>query len=441
MSIVVVGLSHRTAPVEIRDGVAVPDHALRSVLEKLSRLPAVAECALISTCNRSETYAVTGAPEVVREGMVEMLCDLADLEPDQLRKHLFMYHDADAVRHLFEVASGLDSMIMGEPQIAGQVKDAGAAALEAGASRTVLNRLFQTAVEASKRARTETEIGVGAVSVSFAAVELARKIFGNLDGHSALVIGAGEMSELTARHLIENGVRSLLVASRTQARAQELAERVNGQAMGWGQAMQNLHRADIVISSTSAPAYVLRRDAVSDAMQRRRNRQMFLIDIAIPRDIEPEVGELYNVLLYNIDDLQSVVGSNLKKRQEEAEKVRVIVGEEVASFHSWLNSLGVVPTIMALRKHFQEMMDAELDRAKLADLTDEQKTKVAGLVRRYMNKLLHAPVTRLKEATDSSDGLSYVDALMHLFDLQVEEDGKSTAAGEERERQMERVRS
>ena len=441
MSIVVVGLSHHTAPVEIRDGVAVPEHALRSVLKTAHRLPGVAECAVVSTCNRSETYVVTDTPEAVREGVAEMLCGLSGLAPGRLRKYLFTYCDADAVRHLFEVASGLDSMIVGEPQIGGQVKAAGAAAVEAGTSRTVLSRLFRSAGEASKRARTETEIGVGAVSVSFAAVELARKIFGDLDGRSALVIGAGEMSELTARYLVENGVRAPMVASRTRARTQALAERVGGEAMGWQDAMEGLHRADIVISSTSAPTCILRKDAVAAAMQRRRNRQMFLIDIAVPRDIEPEVGELYNVLLYNIDDLQLVVGANLKKRRQEAEKVRVILEEEVAAFLSWLNSLDVVPAIMALRRHFQEVMEAELERARLSDLTDEQKANVADVVRRYMNKLLHEPVTRLKGASDTGNGLVYVDALMHLFGLRMGAESEPDGALEERKRRVERIRS
>ncbi len=421
MSILVVGLSHRTAPVEVRDGVAIAAQDFRVVLKRMSNLPGVSECAMISTCNRTEVHLVAEDPDVARDGAVGVLCDLSQQAPDVIRRHLFVYQDMEAVRHLFEVASGLDSMIMGEPQIAGQVKDAGALAMEIGSSKTVVNRLFRSAVEASKRARTETEIGVGAVSVSFAAVELAKKILGNLDGRTALVVGAGEMSELTATHLVENGVRSLMVASRTHSRAQELAERVNGQALAWQDAMDNLHRADIVISSTSAPVYILRKDAVAGAMQRRRNQPMFLIDIAVPRDIEPAVGELYNVFLYDIDDLQTVVGANLQKRQGEAEKARVLLEEELAAFQSWLNSLEVVPAITALRRYFQETMEAELDRAKLSDFTEEQKTKVAGLLRLYMNKLLHQPQTRLKAAADSGDGMAYVEALAHLFDLSLEE--------------------
>ena len=440
MSIVVVGLSYRTAPVEIRDGIAVPPHALRSVLEQVRRLPAVEECAIISTCNRSEAYLVTDVPGMACEAVVETLCSAGSLDPGQLREHLFVHQDADAVRHLFEVASGLDSMIMGEPQVAGQVKDGGAAAMDAGSSRVIINRLFRTAVEASKRARTETEIGVGAVSVSFAAVELAKKIFGDLQGRSAMVIGAGEMSELTATHLVDNGVRSLTVTSRTLERARDLAERMGGEAMGWQQAMENLHRADMVISSTSAPTYVLHRDEVSGAMQRRRNEPMFLIDIAVPRDIDPEVGELYNVFLYDIDDLQSVVGANLQKRHQEAEKVRVILEEEIASFFSWLSSLSVVPAIVALRRHFQEVLEAEMELAKLPDFTDEQKSRVSAMLRRYMNKLLHKPMTRLKDVADLGEGLDHVDSLRYLFDLQLEQ-ARTSGREPAEEEKMERVRS
>ena len=423
MSIVVVGLSHRTAPVEIRDKVAISEQRVRSVLDQMNRLQGTSESTLISTCNRSEAYLVTDALEATIEGMVEIFGALAGVEPSKLRRHIFIHHDTDAVKHLLGVASGLDSMILGEPQIAGQVKNAGAVAMETGSSKTFLNRLFRTAVEASKRARTETEIGVGAVSVSFAAVELGKKILGDLEGRCALVIGAGEMSELTAKHLVDNGVQSLLVASRTHSRAQELAERVNGKALDWQDAMNNLHQADMVISSTSAPLYILQKQAVAEAMQKRRNQSMFFIDIAVPRDIDPVVGDLYNVFLYDIDDLQSVVGSNLQKRQQEAEKATTIVEEEADAFASWMNSLAVVPTIVALRRHFQEVMDSELKQAKLQGFSDEQRDKVTGLLRLYMNKLLHDPQTQLKAAADTGDGLAYVDALRQLFDLRQDDGG------------------
>ena len=430
MPIVVLGLNHRTAPIEVRDAIAVSPHGLKAVLELMIQLPAVDECALISTCNRSEAYVVSDDPREACRWVTEVLSDLGGMSPDQLQGHLYTHRDLDAVRHLFAVAAGLDSMIVGEPQIAGQVKDAGTAAMEVRTSRVVLNRLFRSAVEASKRARTETEIGAGAVSISFAAVELARKIFGDLGDRSAFVMGAGEMSELTAKHLVENGVRSITVASRTLERAQDLAVCVGGEALAWEDAMAHLDRADIVISSTSAPTHVLHRQEVAEAMQRRRNRQMFLIDIAVPRDIEPAVGELYNVLLYNIDDLQSVVGVNLKKRQEEAEKSRVIIEEEVSGFSTWQNSLEVVPAIVAIRKRFRDLLDAELDRARLPDFTDDQRARVADVLRRYMNKLLHEPMVRLKAEADSGSGLADVDTLMRLFDLEIRDEG-SPVSGQE----------
>ena len=421
MSLVVIGLSYRTAPVEIRDGVAVLPQALDAVLQYFSSVPEIVECAVLSTCNRSEVYCVATDIHAARTAVIAGWSEQSGLDADALGQHTVVYRDAEAVRHLFGVACGLDSMVMGEPQIAGQVKEAGAAALSMGTSKTVLNRLFRTATEVSKRARTETEIATGAVSVSFAAVELAKKIFGNLEGHTALVLGAGEMSELTARHLTDNGVKSLLVTSRTLARAQNLAMRVGGRAISWDEGIGSLHGADVVISSTSAEAYVLERHHVAAAMQKRNNRSMFLIDIALPRDIDPVVGDLYNVFLYDLDDLESVVGANLEKRKIEADKVNTIIEEEVENFSAWINSLSVVPAIVALRGHFQSFMDSELAQARLSEFSDEQRAQVTNLMRRFMNKVLHKPVTRLREAGEEEDGGAYVAALSYLFDLAVED--------------------
>ena len=417
MSIVVVGLNHRTASVDVRDRVSVSDQKHGSILEQLYALGSVVECSLISTCNRSEAYVITDDPEAARAGVIGVFGEISGIHAGELGEFTFTRNDLDAVRHLLCVASGLDSMIMGEPQIAGQVKDAGARALEAGTSGTVLNRLFRSAVETSKRARTETEIADGAVSVSFAAVALAKKILGKLDERTALVLGAGEMSELTARHLVDGGVGRLMVSSRTFMRARDLAKRVNGKALSWSDAMDGLQRADIVISSTSATVPILEKPRVARAMQQRRNNAMFLIDIAVPRDIDPDAGSLYNVFLYDIDDLQAVVGANMKKRRREAEKARHIVDEEVRVFASWLNSLDVVPAIVAMRQRFQELLEEELDRARLSDFSEVQQEKVAGLLRLYMNKLLHAPQVRLREAADSGEALNYVDTLIRLFDL------------------------
>ena len=421
MSLVVIGLSYRTAPVEIRDGVAVLPQALDAVLQYFSSVPEIIECAVLSTCNRSEVYCVATDIHAARAAVIAGWSEQSGLNAGVLGQHTVVHRDAEAVRHLFRVACGLDSMVMGEPQIAGQVKEAGAAALSMGTSKAVLNRLFRAATEVSKRARTDTEIATGAVSVSFAAVELAKKIFGNLEGHTALVLGAGEMSELTARHLADNGVKSLLVTSRTLARAQNLAVRVGGRAISWDDGIGNLHGADVVISSTSAETYVLERHHVAAAMQKRNNRSMFLIDIAMPRDIDPAVGDLYNVFLYDLDDLESVVGANLEKRKIEADKVSAIIEEEVENFSAWINSLSVVPAIVALRGHFQSFMDSELAQAKLSEFSDDQRAQVANLMRRFMNKVLHKPVTRLREAGEEEDGGAYVAALSYLFDLVVED--------------------
>lgn len=416
MPVVVVGISHHTAPVDVRDRVAVPSADIPVVLEALAELGPVDEAALISTCNRTEAYAVAENGDAAVRSIEFFLCERAGDPPD-LKRQLFAHQGEAAVRHLYHVAAGLDSMIMGEPQIAGQVKDAGARAMELGTSGRTLNRLFRGAVEASKRARTETEIAAGAVSVPFAAVELAKKIFGRLDGQTAFVLGAGEMSELTARHLVDSGVTSLTVASRTMARASDLAEAVNGRAVGWEEALDRLQEADIVISSTSAPHYVIEKETVAEAMGRRRNRQMFLIDIAVPRDISPEVGDLYNVVLYDIDDLQAVVGENIQKRQTEAEKARAIIADEVAAFAAWESSLDVQPAVVALRKRFHGTMQRELERAKLNDLTDEQRERVSMVLRQLTNKLLHTPTTRLKQLAEEGEGIEHVDSLVQLFDL------------------------
>lgn len=416
MSIIVVGLSHHTTPVDVRDRIAVQTSEYVEAVEELAALDGIRECALISTCNRTEVYAVTDVPDETIETIKRHLCERSGIG-ESLGPHLFVYRNEEAIRHLFSVASGLDSMIMGEPQIARQVKEAGAIALQTGCASRVVNRLFRSAVEASKRSRTETELSAGAVSVPFAAVELAKKIFGNLSEKVALVLGAGEMSELTARHLVDNGVTRLLVASRTYSRAQELADAVSGTALGWEDAMTSLYLADIVVSSTSAPHPIVRREDVEKAMHERRNRQMFLIDIAVPRDIEPEVGDLYNVVRYDIDDLQAAVGENLKKRNEEAQKARVLVEEEVAAYCGWLTSLEVQPALVALRRAFHHIMTGELERAKLTDLRDDQVERVAVLMRQFTNKLLHAPTTRLKASAENGDGAAHVDSLIELFDL------------------------
>ena len=425
MSIIVVGLSHHTAPVEIRDRVAFPAHQLGEAASRFGSDP-VRECVIVSTCNRCEVYAVAEDADAACAAVVGRLCEAHGLVRAEVEGHLFCLRETEAVRHLFRVACGLDSMIVGEPQIAGQVKDGHAAAGGSGAAGVVFNRLFQMAAEVSKRARTETEIGMGAVSIPFAAVELAKKIFGKLDGQRALVIGAGEMSELTARHLVANGVRSLRVTSRTLERARELADRVGGEALPFEEGMSRLHEAEVVISSTSASGHVLRRDAVAQAMQRRRNQPMFLIDIAVPRDIEPEVGDLYNVFLYNVDDLQKVVGDNIARREQEAVKAQAMVEEQIGAFHAWLSSLEVVPTIVSLRQRFEATMSAELERARLSGFSEEQQKRVSALLRSYTNKLLHGPVTRLKEASEAGDGLSHAHAVRYLFELNPSEEKNET---------------
>ncbi|MBI4531518.1 MAG: glutamyl-tRNA reductase [Candidatus Latescibacteria bacterium] len=417
MRIIVVGLSHKTAPVETRDKVALSGQTLTDVLHELKGSPLLHECVILSTCNRTEVYATTKDPDTAHTVLIDFFCRFDPQEAETIRQSLFFLRDRSAIQHIFEVACGLDSMVVGEPQVTGQVKEAHAIALASGTTGVLLNRLFQTATEVSKRARTETEIGAGAVSISFAAVELAKTIFGKLEGRTACLIGAGEMSELTAKHLFSAGVTSFFVVSRTLERATRLAAEIGGHAYSFSEGIDSLHRADIVISSTSAPYYIITRDIVATAMRRRKNAPVFFIDIAVPRDINPAVGEIYNVFLYNIDDLQSVVANNLAKREQEAERVRQIIAEELSPFLAWWNTLDVVPVIVSLREKFQQIGEIELSRL-LPKLHGISEADAATLLRSFMNKLLHEPITKLKAAAEADDGLTYVEALRYLFSLQ-----------------------
>ncbi len=422
MHILAVGLSYHTAPVEIRDKVAFLPHGLDESLEALKSQEDFKESLILSTCNRSELYAVCEDAGSGRERLFSFFSDFHNVDLEELKPYLFCLVDGEAVRHTFSVACGLESMVMGEPQIAGQVKEAHQRAMERKTTEVLLNRLFMAAAEVSKRARTETRISEGPVSISFAAVELAKKVFDRLEGRTALLIGAGEMSELTAIHLSSNGISSIIIANRTLERAAQLAERIGAKPVAFQEGINYLDKADIVVSSTSAPYYVLGADDVARVMRRRNNNPIFFIDIAVPRDIDPEIGNLYNVFLYNIDDIESVVSDNLMKRQEEAQKARVIIDEELEKFLSWWGSLDVVPTIKSLREKFQKALDMELNRlkSKMDNLSYEQKEMVLMLMRGYMNKLLHSPTTRLKEAVNSNDGLEYVSSIRYLFDLDSE---------------------
>ncbi len=421
MEILVVGLSHKTAPIELRERLSVSEQDLPKPLELLGDSPEIAERMLIATCNRVEVYAVAeGSVEKAVEAITDRLAAHHKLEKSRFEDKLYTHTAAAAVRHVFRVASSLDSMVVGEPQILGQVKSAYSIARSQEATGVILTNLLEQAFHVAKRVRTETGIGASAVSVSSAAVELARKIFGDLAGRTVLIIGAGEMAELALRHLLDDGVRSVLVANRSYDRAVALARQFCGRAVTFESFRQEMGGADIVISATSAPHVILKKEDMQSIIQQRRHRPIFLIDIADPRDIDAACNEVDNVYLYNIDDLQSVVDANLKERQREAERAEAIIEREVGVYLTWLRSLDVVPTIVSLRQRVEEIRGAELQKVlgRLGDLSPEQREAVTAMTHAMVNKFLHQPMTELKRRAALQDGHLYTSVLRRLFGLE-----------------------
>jgi glutamyl-tRNA reductase len=424
MELFVLGLSHKTAPIDVRERLAVPERELPQVLEALGEVPELAERMFFTTCNRAEVYGVAeGALLPAVESTRASLERYRHLEPSALQGVLYTYSGADAARHMFRVASSLDSMVIGEPQILGQVKAAYTVALSQHTTGIVLNNLLEQAFHVAKRVRTETGIATSPVSISSVAVELARKIFGDLAGRTVLILGAGEMAELALRHLVDDGVRSILVANRSHERAVALAAQFHGKAVTFEAFRREMVEADIVISSTSAPHVILKKEDMQAITLERRHRPIFLIDIANPRDIDPGCHEVDNVYLYNIDDLQSVVSTNLKEREREAERAEVIIEREVGLFQAWLRGLDVVPTIVSLRDRVEEIRAAELQKmlSRMSDLTPAQRDAVTALTMSMMNKILHQPMSELKRRAEHQDGHVYSAVLRRLFGLEEKE--------------------
>jgi len=419
MHIVVVGLSHKTAPVETREKLSFVENRLEEVLHHLLAYGHVNEGIIISTCNRTEIYIVCDDVEAGKDDVKQFLVDYCDTEASEFNKYLYYHDSVEAVHHLFRVAGSLDSMVVGEAQILGQVKTAYSHAFEADATNVVFNRLFRQALAVGKKVRTETGIGESAVSISYSAVELAKKVFEDLSGRTVMVIGAGEMSELTALHLVDNGVSSVLVSNRTYERAVELAERFGGKAIKFDAMLNHMVDTDIVISSTGAPHFVINKHDVAKVMHRRRGKPIFFIDIAVPRDIDPSVNKIDNAYLYDIDDLQAVVDSNVAEREREGQRAELLIDKEVEEFVGWLNSLEVVPAIAELKEKAEEIRTAETHKAlnKLENLTDKEKNIINALTGVIINKLLHEPIVRVKECTGKKDGYLYVESLRYLFDL------------------------
>ena len=419
MHIVIVGLSHNTAPVEIREKLAFAPTAMEQPLRQMLALPAVAEGLIVSTCNRVELCAATKEPEAAIVELRRFLADFHEISADEINDNLFEYQGEEAIRHLFRVASSLDSMVLGEPQILGQIKTAYGYAAEFKTVGLILNRFLHKAFSVAKRVRTETAIASNAVSVSFAAVELARKIFDRIDDKGVMIIGAGEMCELAARHFVANGISKVLVTNRTFERAEKLATEFNGKAIPFDNFVDHLAEVDIVMTSTGAPNFILGKRQMEEVLKRRKNRPMFLIDIAVPRDIDPKVNKLDNAYLYDVDDLQGVVQANLKERQKEAGKAEVIVEQEIGQFHQWLGNLEVKPTIIALRQKLEEIRRQELEKTfgNLKDLGKKERKSVEAMTNAIINKILDQPTAVLKRTQNDTSGEDYVDAVRALFDL------------------------
>ena len=429
MQLTLVGLSHKSAPVMIREKLSFAEHALSGVLEALVDGERVYEAVIVSTCNRTEVYAVTAAEVDGPRVVGEFLATYQGLDYPELSEYLYSQQGEDVIHHLFRVVSSLDSMVLGEVQIQGQVKTAYDAAFDAHVTGRIFNKLFRQALEVGKRVRTETEIGENAVSISYAAIELAKRVFDSLEGRTIFILGAGKMSELTARHLQANGVTRTLVANRTFERAVELAAKFEGEAVPYENRYDYMREADIVVSATAATEFVITKDALAPATHRRRD-PLFLIDIAVPRDIDPECADLSQVFVYDVDALQDVVTANLEERMREAQRAEVIIGEEIAEFETWLESMEVVPTIAAIRAKAERIRSDEMQKAlrRLGDLSDKDLATIEKLTESIVSKMLHEPTANLREMSGGRRGVAAVETARFLYGID-EEDSQTGESG------------
>jgi glutamyl-tRNA reductase len=432
MSFHLIGVNHNTAPVEVRERLALPESRLPEVCKSLCQQEGIEEGMILSTCNRVELLVRR------RDGVDNLrsfVCEYFHLDPAEYERYFYDYREEEAVRHIFRVTSSLDSMVVGEPQILGQVKEAYAVARAVGAINSQLDSLLTRAFAVAKRVRTETAVGSSAVSVASVAVELAKKIFGSLNGKHVYLVGAGKMSELAARHLIAHGAASIFVANRTYDRAVQLAKKFHGQAIMFEQLYDTCDKADIVITSTGAPHAIFRREHGELFLSRRRNRPMFFIDIAVPRDVDPGLNKLDGIFVYDIDDLQQAVTSHVADRRKEAERAEAIVALEVQRFHARLQTLDVVPTIVSLQDHLETIRQAEIDRVRgrLGSLSPDQELAVDALTRGIINKIMHTPISTLKTAARESEATTVIDLVRRLFNLQEKKEvavsSKSGSAG------------
>ena len=419
VNLVLVGVNHKTTPVEIREKLAFTKGKIEESVNHLFNFPDIIEHTILSTCNRVEIYARANSQDSAIKSIKQFICDFHQLSLVELEDHFYSYSNKEAVEHLFRVSSSLDSMILGEAQILGQVKEAYSLARDLRSTGLVLNQLFEKAFSIAKKVREETGIAERSVSISSAAVELAQKIFDDLENHTVMLVGTGEMAELAAKHLISYGVKTIYVTSRTYERAANLARTLNGSALDFEAFKNELHRADIVITSTSAPNFIIKKEIVEKAIHERRNKPIFFIDIAVPRDIEPDVNDLENVYLYDIDDLQVVVSANIKEREKEAKNAMNFISQEVTKFNNWVGALDAVPTIVEIRKKAENIRKQEIEKTlkKISHLSEDEKQLLRQMSSSMINKILHKPTIKLKQKTQSEDGHVYLKAIRHLFHL------------------------
>ncbi|HBF42464.1 MAG TPA: glutamyl-tRNA reductase [Desulfobacteraceae bacterium] len=419
MKIINIGMNHKTAAVELRECLAASSNSVNKALDFIREIGCIKEGIFLSTCNRVETFFTADRTPEAKAFIISMISKIGNIPDKKFLSSLYTFEDMDAVRHIFRVASSLDSMIVGEPQILGQIKEAYAQATIQKTSGVILNRLMHRSFHVAKRIRTETEICDAAVSISYAAVELAEKIFHVLDGKKVLLIGAGEMSELAAKHLFAHGVSSMVVANRTFDRAVEVARLFDSRPVSFDEIEDQLIEVDIVLTSTASQEPVITHDQVKKCLRKRRNRPLFFIDIAVPRDVQPEVNKLENVYVYDIDDLKGVVQINMAQRQQAAIKAERIIEEEVVKFEKWLKTLSVVPTIVSLREKAEAILQAELrkSRACLGELTTIQEDEIRVLTRSIAEKLINDPILFLKRKADRSTINNYLDITKQLFNL------------------------
>jgi glutamyl-tRNA reductase len=417
MSLTLVGVNYKTAPIELREKIAISRDELAETTRALAELPGVQECMIVSTCNRVELLAAVDGPQT---DIAEFLHHQFGLDRELLAPHIYEQRDQGAVRHLFRVAASLDSMVVGEPQILGQVKEAFAVARASGTVAGQLEHLLQSAFAAAKKVRSETEIGSNSVSIASVAVELAQKIFGNLQGRTVFLVGAGKMSELAARHLVQQGAGTILVSNRTQARAERMAETFKGRVIPYEEMYDAAVDADIVISSTGAPHPIFRKEHGQRFMQRRKNRPMFFIDIAVPRDVDAAMGKLEGIFVYDIDDLQAVAAAHLEERSRQAGDAETLIAAEVERFHQKQRTFNAAPVIVAMQKQAEETRQAEMKRlqSRLEGLTAEQLAAVEAITRGLVNKLLHPPMQAIKQAARENNQVR-IDALCEAWQIAV----------------------